>query len=358
MIVLSVLSFYGVLFPQASGFWGRHVTLFLGWLAGFGRFVLPVLIGLWGGLLLLRKERHPGFLKLIVAAGVFISSLIALSLLGEHVWRDNFGGVIGLLGKTFLVRIFGVVGSWVVVLATTAMGVLLLTGQTPSEVFHKLKEGLKNDFEDLKKARQPAIKEKQPPVVPGQSALAPLPKKPAAPPKIMNNVAAATSAMAKPVAEKPSKAPRAIDKAPAVAAEKPAYVGPPLEIFDAAEGKQPVSKEELTSRARLLEQTLANFNIAANVVEIHPGPVITRYDLEPAPGVKVSSISSRADDLALAMKSTGIRVLAPIPGKGAVGVEIPNLHPERVGLQELLARPEFFNHPLSFGLCAWKNCFR
>jgi len=68
--------------------------------------------------------------------------------------------------------------------------------------------------------------------------------------------------------------------------------------------------------------------------------------------VKVASIASRADDLALALKSIGIRVLAPIPGKGAVGIEIPNLMPEKVGLQELLGRPEFYNHksPLAFVL--------
>ncbi len=123
------------------------------------------------------------------------------------------------------------------------------------------------------------------------------------------------------------------------------YQSPAIEIFEMKGGSQPVPREELTARAKLLEQTLANFNIAAQVVEIHPGPVITRYDLEPAPGVKVSSISSRSDDLALAMRSIGIRVLAPIPGKGAVGIEIPNSNPESVMLRELLGKPEFYNHP-------------
>jgi S-DNA-T family DNA segregation ATPase FtsK/SpoIIIE len=112
----------------------------------------------------------------------------------------------------------------------------------------------------------------------------------------------------------------------------------------AAEGGRP-SENELVAKARLLEQTLANFNVQARATDIHPGPVITRFDLEPAPGVKISSIVNLADDIALAMKATRVRVLAPIPGKGAVGIEIPNPTAVPVTLKEILSDSRFRSAP-------------
>jgi len=80
---------------------------------------------------------------------------------------------------------------------------------------------------------------------------------------------------------------------------------------------------------------------AAKVVEVCPGPVVTRYELQPSPGVKVNSILSLADDIALAMKAEHVRIEAPIPGKGAVGIELPNQEKEIVRMQELLGDPAF-----------------
>ena len=85
-----------------------------------------------------------------------------------------------------------------------------------------------------------------------------------------------------------------------------------------------------------LIRVMADFGINATVEAIHPGPVVTTFEFEPAPGVKVSQITSRADDLALAMRATRIRIEAPIPGKAAVGIEIPNPYPQTVGLREVV----------------------
>ena len=76
--------------------------------------------------------------------------------------------------------------------------------------------------------------------------------------------------------------------------------------------------------ARLLEKKLADFGVEGKVVEIKPGPVITMYELEPASGVKINRITNLSDDLALAMKAQSVRIIAPIPGKAAIGIEIPN----------------------------------
>ncbi|MBD3225527.1 MAG: DNA translocase FtsK [Caldithrix sp.] len=114
-----------------------------------------------------------------------------------------------------------------------------------------------------------------------------------------------------------------------------------------------VSRDELRSNAGLLELKLADFGVKAQVIRVTAGPVITLYELQPAPGVKVSAIVNLANDLALAMEARGIRIIAPIPGKAAVGIEIPNRHPQIVYLKSLIRSEQFnkssFNLPLALG---------
>ena len=97
-----------------------------------------------------------------------------------------------------------------------------------------------------------------------------------------------------------------------------------------------VSKEILLENAKLLEGALGNFDVACKVVEVSPGPVVTRYEVEPAPGVKVNRIAALSDDLARVMSAKGIRIQAPVPGKSVVGVEIANQERETVYLREIL----------------------
>lgn len=354
LLFISIYSFYCVLFPELSGLWGRKIARFLGWLAGTGRYVLPVIIAYVTALRLFKKDSSLTTLQLVLVAGLFGSLLIFLSLLGEAVWKENYGGILGHAGQLFFGRLFGDVGSWIVDAGIIATLSILFIGVTPSEAFHRLAGILSDDWHEWKRSKTAKTKESRSPVVPSVASLSqPVPKKVEAP-KIMGLIKEE-----KEVIKNPSGAPPTSSRNVSIRDSGPRHAGmtdtqtvvavpytsPSLDIFEDKKKGQPVAKEELTARAKLLEQTLANFNIAASVVEIHPGPVITRYDLEPAPGVKISSISSRADDLALAMKAMGIRVLAPIPGKGAVGIEIPNSHPETVGIKEMLARPEFQSHP-------------
>ncbi len=97
-----------------------------------------------------------------------------------------------------------------------------------------------------------------------------------------------------------------------------------------------VSKEILVENAKLLEGALDNFDVTGKVVEVSPGPVVTRYEVEPAPGVKVGRIAALSDDLARVMSAKGIRIQAPVPGKSVVGVEIANQERETVYLREII----------------------
>src|SRR3989339_243430 len=97
----------------------------------------------------------------------------------------------------------------------------------------------------------------------------------------------------------------------------------------------------LKSGAKLLEETLAQFGVDARVADIERGPAITRYELEPAPGVKVNQFTTLSDDIALAMKATAVRIVAPIPGKNRVGIEVPNDSSATVFLKDVMCSDEF-----------------
>lgn len=118
---------------------------------------------------------------------------------------------------------------------------------------------------------------------------------------------------------------------------------PSLELLDLAEAKSNLgySKETLEYMSRLLEEKLADFGVKAEVVEVNPGPVITRFEIQPAPGVKVSKISNLAKDLARSLAVLSVRVVEVIPGKSVVGIEIPNEHREIVRFRSVLQSKEY-----------------
>ncbi|GAA5188113.1 DNA translocase FtsK [Ferrimonas gelatinilytica] len=117
---------------------------------------------------------------------------------------------------------------------------------------------------------------------------------------------------------------------------------PTLELLDRPnKTENPITREELDGIARLVEAKLLDFNIQATVVDVHPGPVITRFELDLAPGVKVSKISNLSKDLARALSAVSVRVVEVIPGKSVIGLELPNNSREIVYLRDVLASPAF-----------------
>ena len=121
--------------------------------------------------------------------------------------------------------------------------------------------------------------------------------------------------------------------------EKP-WTLPPVELLD--EGSAARSgKDEVLRNTRVIEETLAHFSIAAKVVEVSVGPVVTRYELKPAAGVKLSRIEALSDDLALALAARSLRIEAPVPGKSVVGIEIPNLAIGLVSLKDVAESAAF-----------------
>ena len=124
-------------------------------------------------------------------------------------------------------------------------------------------------------------------------------------------------------------------------------------MLDAQIEVNKISDDELRANAELVRSKLKVFDIDIENVSVIPGPVVTLYELVPASGVKISRITSLSDDLALALQARGIRIIAPIPGKGAVGVEIPNHKPQIVNFRSVVSSPKFkdmrFNLPIAMG---------
>jgi S-DNA-T family DNA segregation ATPase FtsK/SpoIIIE len=131
---------------------------------------------------------------------------------------------------------------------------------------------------------------------------------------------------------------------------------PPISVLTApkASDRQPLSRSELDSNSRALEGVLGDFGVRGEIVKAHPGPVVTLYELEPAPGIKSSRVIGLADDIARSMSALSARV-AVVPGRNAIGIELPNPHREKVYLRELLAVKDGNESVAKLPLCLGKN---
>ncbi|KPW03546.1 DNA translocase FtsK [Pseudoalteromonas sp. P1-11] len=121
---------------------------------------------------------------------------------------------------------------------------------------------------------------------------------------------------------------------------------PSLDLLDRPDkAKNPISEEELESVSRLVETKLLDFNVQAKVVGVYPGPVVTRFELDLAPGIKVSKITGLSKDLARSLSAISVRVVEVIPGKTYIGIELPNKYREIVRLSEVINAPKFEQNP-------------
>ena len=121
------------------------------------------------------------------------------------------------------------------------------------------------------------------------------------------------------------------------------YTYPDVALLDRVKPKGGFSKDEVIEKGKIIENTMRNFGIESKVVAINRGPVITSYELKPAPGIKLSRIVGLSDNIAMALASSDLRIEAPIPGKTVVGIEVPNKEKDAVGLKELIDSKEFKN---------------
>lgn len=135
------------------------------------------------------------------------------------------------------------------------------------------------------------------------------------------------------------------------------YELPPIDLLDESRqsGVPRAGKDEVRLYSELLENTLKSFSVSAKVVNATRGPKVTRYELQPGPGVKISKIVNLSDDIALNLAAESVRIVAPIPGKNAIGIELPNKESTPVGMRDLLDTPEFKNQKSDIAFALGKD---
>ncbi len=136
----------------------------------------------------------------------------------------------------------------------------------------------------------------------------------------------------------------------------PKYQYPPLSLLmDYDQGDTTVTNEELISNKNRIVETLGNYNIKIDKIKATIGPTVTLYEIVPAPGIRISKIKSLEDDIALSLSALGIRIIAPIPGKGTIGIEVPNQNPRIVSMKSILASKRFQEAEMELAIALGKT---
>ena len=290
---------------------GSAVALWVTQATGVSAWLLPPAAA-YAGYRLYRHERLPR--HIVVGFGISFAALTALLHLFVKVdeqaaaFRGEFGGLLGyVLTATATYAVGGVV-TFIIFAALFAVGLLVLTNR------RRIDDSVIPD---------------RPPAAPRRGPI------PATAPPPKSRSAADTPAA-------PDFTPRVVDTA---------WEPPPISLL--SDDTSEADAGDTRHMATIIEQTLANFNVEAKVEGARVGPTVTQFELRPAPGVKVTEITQRSNDLALALAAHPIRIQAPIPGKSSVGVEVPNRKAAIVRLRQLFESSQFKKGgalPLALGL--------
>ncbi len=333
-----------------GGWVGALIADILLSLFGYVGFTLPWLL-FYGGWIVFRYQQAEPPTALTVGVRsisllLFLASACGLSQLYLDAPAGNLsqgnGGILGQVVANGLVGALNLPGTSfllaTVVVLTLSIGlgfswlvVMDYVGGATLKALNKLQAKFKA-WQEARSQRRKAPIIKESPVVPVQIKKSPAPKKQRKAP-----VLDPSEQLALPMPgpeeelEVPAYRPESGDKLP------------PIDMLDPARSKgvKAYSEQELTEMSGQVEQILASFNVEVKVVAVEPGPVITRFELDPAPGVKVSQISNLAKDIARALSAISVRVVEVIPGKSVIGLEIPNQEREIVTLREVVESSQY-----------------
>ncbi|KPK39860.1 MAG: hypothetical protein AMJ78_07800 [Omnitrophica WOR_2 bacterium SM23_29] len=326
-----------------AGIVGAYIGAALFSLIGYSAYIIPVLTATWAIGKFLGRVPQKFYIKLLGTSVLFIALSAFLSMIGpvQDVVKVQRGGLLGLFFSDIFIRYFGRLGAYIVVVTLGLLSILLATELLILPIFLSLVNSMVEISSKIFGKRPHFAKEKRAATAEREAGVARMqePKVKVVPEGIKPQPRKIIDIQKIIKKEEPKPAPVKIAKR--VVGD---YKLPDLNLLDSPPPfEERKIKEDLDANARILEETLRDFGIEVKVAAVERGPVITRYELEPAPGVKVTKITSLSDDIALAMKAQSVRIVAPIPGKARVGVEMPNSSSALVYLKEVLQSPEFQN---------------
>ncbi len=316
------------------GIFGSYVSDILLQAVGFTAYIVPVLLCIFGIRKILGKQgRH----KPAAAAVVMLILIVSMSSLFTLVLKDPSGGILGSVSTRISLKLLSTTGSYLLFVPLTFVTIMFLTPFSITDfareirkkaVIPRIQVPFKNKNKKKKKeTEQPHIEESEP-VQAAPYKQAPLPL--------------VYPAEIKQRAERKANG---------------EYEIPSIELLqDPQPVKSKPSKDELLASSELLANKLKDFSVDGSVTHVTPGPVVTMFEFEPAPGVKINRVLSLADDLALPLKTTSLRI-SPIPGKSTLGIEVPNRERETVYLKEMLDSEAFRKSSSKLTLALGKNIF-
>ncbi|MBZ2173821.1 DNA translocase FtsK [Schnuerera sp. xch1] len=324
-------------------------------LMGFGGYIFPLIIIAIGILFIINRVDTKNDFKSVYLLVLFLCFLTLLDI--NNVSGSKFGvklseslqlskqglggGILGAILGYLLFKLFGSIGSYVIISFIILISIVLFTEVKISEIWNQLNLKFKakkiNNFNitdkiNKNKKNKRDIKE----TIKNVSSLN----------NIQNDkeqeilIHDYTKIQKEPHNKTSTDNEISINNKNVI----PNYTLPSLDLLDDFE-KNPNSNDRkgIINNAKKIEETMKNFGIDSKITQINKGPSITCYEIQPAPGVKVSKIVNLSNDLALSLAASDIRIVAPIPGKAAVGIEVPNKIKDNVGLKEILQSDEYLS---------------
>ena len=331
---------------NAIGIIGSYLADALLQLVGVASYLIPLFLIAYAAYFALGdKALHP-LLKKVGGVLLFIAIATLLDLQGEtmRLFSEEVpsGGMLGRLFGLLFVKSVSMTGAYIITVTALVIALILLAPFSliaAAELLREAYRGLLRQIallNDIRRARAERAREAR--------ERPPLPKEPprivASPPPPPFAAQRTVGREPKEKKERPAKPVQAtfgfMDEGPG------GYKLPTLDLLDPVPPPiKRVTEKDMLAQSDLLTQKLLDFDIQGRVTQVHPGPVVTMFEFEPAPGVKVRRIEGLSDDLALAMRAASVRIVSPLPGKAAVGIEVPNNARETVWFREIVQATEY-----------------
>ncbi len=337
------------LLTKDSGVVGEYIRKGFSLVFGKGAWAAPVAFAAMGLMYLRGHSRQRGLRS---SLGITMVLLAILGVLARPAGEDYFdpqaasdsGGYLGAIVCAGFSSILGNVGKFVAFFAMAGVGTILCLEKPIREILSDLKN----------KAALPPTQDQPDEKQKSRKAVVALPRIDDSVddihPAVREAVARDAAEELKPKEKKTATfrefsaiKPREFNIESSV--PKEGYQLPPIELLQMPAERPKRTAQEMQRNIETIEGTLEQFGIDANVVEVATGPTITRYEIQLGPGIRVARIVSLADNIAMDMAASQVRVEAPIPGKAAIGLEIPNVTATTVNIRELVDSDEFMNHP-------------
>lgn len=382
-ITFGILSMFSIFSTSSSGIVGRLIKKILIAILGLGAYILPFFIVFIGFCYILKKgnisfsKKFYGIILFLVTTLMFLQMLNMTSYYSQdsltigisQIYNSNsniHGGIISFLIDVPLYKLFGVIGCYIIFIFLYIISIIMIWQVSLYDIVIKIKPTLK-----VKKKSQKNIPKENSPNIESENLVAYDSEKEHFINKVNNKLKIidfmkSTDELSESNVSQENEdtiSKDSINKELEAQINKVSgediaeYTYPPTEFlnFNNLSKLNKEDKKDLINNASKLEETLSSFGVEAKVVQVTKGPSVTRFEIQPNAGVKVSKIVNLSDDIALSLAASGVRIEAPIPGKSVVGIEVPNRDLTPVFLREVVESQEFTTHSKNLSFCLGKD---